>query len=168
MPQSSASAYFPSSNKFRWGMTLTRSVLSSALATVMSTVRPARSGMSSTKTGPPFRGPGATHVVNWDFRFGPPTRAHRTLLLPSTQRNLSLDQAPAKVARSDGQYCASDEPGLPPRHRFLGHLTVPPSVPQTLQPQSVCYPFGTGSAQIRRSIWPNMRRCRCPSANINQ
>ena len=30
-----------------------------------------------------------------------------------------------------------------------------PSVPQTLQPQSVCYPFGTGSAQIRRSIWPN-------------
>ena len=61
----------------------------------------------------------------WDLQFGPPARAHRTLLLPSTQRNLPLDQAPAKVARSDGQYCASDEPGLPPRHRFLGHLTVP-------------------------------------------
>ena len=43
-----------------------------------------------------------------------------------------------------------------------------PSVSQTLQPQSVCYPFGTGSAQIRRSIWPNKRRCICPSANINQ
>jgi len=48
----------------------------------------------------------------WDFRFGPPTRTRRTFLLPSTQRNSSLDQAPAKVARSDGQCCASDEPGL--------------------------------------------------------
>jgi hypothetical protein len=36
--------------------TFTRSVLSSILATVMSTVRPARSGMSSTNTEPPFRG----------------------------------------------------------------------------------------------------------------
>jgi hypothetical protein len=34
----------------------------STLATVISTVRPARSGMSSTNTGPPFRGTGA------DFR----------------------------------------------------------------------------------------------------
>src|ERR1019366_7506554 len=40
----------------RAGMTLTRSVLSSTLATVMSTVRPARSGMSSTNMGPPYRG----------------------------------------------------------------------------------------------------------------
>jgi hypothetical protein len=43
----------------------------SALATVMSTVRPARSGMSSTNTAPPFRGTGAdfhqvTGVVNWE------------------------------------------------------------------------------------------------------
>ena len=35
------------------GMTLTRSVLSSTLATVMSTARPARSGMSSTNAGHP-------------------------------------------------------------------------------------------------------------------
>jgi len=39
---------------------------------------------------------------NRDFRFGPPARVHRTPLLPSTQRNLSLEQAPAKVAGSDG------------------------------------------------------------------
>jgi hypothetical protein len=36
------------------GMRLTRSVLSSTLATAMSTVRPARSGMSSTNMVPPL------------------------------------------------------------------------------------------------------------------
>jgi hypothetical protein len=38
------------------GTTFTRSVLSSTLVTVMSTVRLVRSGMSSTNMKPPFRG----------------------------------------------------------------------------------------------------------------
>ena len=36
-----------------------------------------------------------------------------------------IKACPAKVASSDGWFCASDEPRLPPRHRFLRHLTVP-------------------------------------------
>src|ERR1035441_5005423 len=47
-------------------MTFTRSVSSSTLATVMSTVRLARSGISSTNMEPPFRGIYATCVVNWE------------------------------------------------------------------------------------------------------
>jgi glycosyltransferase involved in cell wall biosynthesis len=37
--------------------------------------------------------------------------------------------------------------------------------PQILQPQSECYPADTGSAQIRRSVWPNKRRYGCTSAS---
>ena len=61
-----------------------------------------------------------------DFRFGPLARAHRTLLLPSTQRNLSLEQAPAKIAGSHGSFCPSDQPRLLPRNRLLRHLSGPP------------------------------------------
>jgi hypothetical protein len=51
-----------------------------------------------------------------DFRFGPRARVHRTPLLPSTQRNMSLVQASAKIAGSDGWCYPTDEPCLAPRH----------------------------------------------------
>ena len=42
------------------------------------------------------------------------------------------------------------------------------SRPEILQSQSVCYPAGTASTQIRRSIWLNTPLCGCPSANNRQ
>lgn len=65
--------------------------------------------------------------VNWDFRFGPLARAHRTVLLPSTQPNLSLEQAPAKIAGPHGSFWPSDEPRLLPCTRFLRYLSGPPA-----------------------------------------
>jgi hypothetical protein len=48
--------------------------------------------------------------------------------------------------------------------------TAPTLLPrsQILQPQSECYPLGTGGAQIRFSMWPNKRWCRCPAASSSQ
>src|ERR1019366_7822238 len=94
--------------------------------------------------------------------------AHRTLLLPSTQRirHQSRPQRDRGVpttrfCRLTGLACC----------RVTDFSDTNPTLlpwPQILQPQSVCYPLGTGRAQIRRSISPKRRRCSCLSANNSQ
>jgi hypothetical protein len=81
---------------------------------------------------------------------------------------MPLEQAPAKIAGSHGSFARMTSPAC---RRVIDFSDTRPTLlrgHQALQPQSVCYLFGTGSAQIRRSIWPNKRRYRCPSANNNQ
>ena len=45
---------------------------------------------------------------------------------------------------------------------------LPPCCPVCFSSAAVSYPAGTGSAQIRRSMAPNSRRVRCPSASNSQ
>ena len=57
----------------------------------------------------------------------------------------------------------------PLRSQFRRHPSeLPSSVHRFRIRQVRCYPPGTGSAQILRSMSPNSRRFRCPSANKSQ
>src|SRR6267143_6870768 len=90
------------------------------------------------------------------------------LLLPSTQR-ISHKSRPkrghavpkARFFRLTSSACCF----------AIGFSDTAPTLfprAQILQSQSEYYPLRTGSDQIRRSIWPNKRQCRCPSASKKQ
>jgi len=72
--------------------------------------------------------------------------AHRTLLLPSTQRICRQSRHWRGHAVPTARSCPSDELRLLLCNRFLSHCSNPPPSAQILQPQSECYPLGTGSA----------------------
>ena len=86
--------------------------------------------------------------ISRDFRFEPFARVHRTPLLPSTQRNLSLKQAPAKISGSDGSFCPSAEDRLLPRNRFLRHCS-------DLSPSAPDFATAIGVPPVRRRQCPD-------------
>jgi hypothetical protein len=92
---------------------------------------------------------------------------NRMLLLPCTQRICHQSGSPGRSRGSDDSF-------LPVLR--VSPLAVEESISQTLlralfprrqilQPKSRCHPLATGRAQIRPSICPSSRPCRCPSAS---
>ena len=82
---------------------------------------------------------------------------------------MSPERAPSRLLGADGSFFARlMRPGC---CRVIDFSDAAPTFLlrlQILQLQSEFYPLGTGRAEIRPSIWPNSRRCRCPSASSNQ
>ena len=94
--------------------------------------------------------------------------ANRTLPLPSTQRicHHSMPQQDRRIPSA--RFCHLTSPACYSRNRFLRRCSdLPPPAPD-FATAIRALPGRTGSAQPRRSIWPNGRLCRCPSASNNQ
>src|SRR5712691_10833828 len=107
-------------------------------------------------------------LITWNFRFGPLNCASCIFPVLYTT-NLPPKQAPSEISEvPTPRLCRLTSPAC--RHANDFSDTAPTLIPQLqiLQPQSGCYPLGTGSAQIRRSIDPNRRRVRWLSASNSQ
>jgi hypothetical protein len=101
-------------------------------------------------------------VLNWNFRFS--TYDLRIVPCPCPPHNeFATGAGPSQISGgSTARFCQSDEPACCRRFDFSDTAPILFPRPQIFQLQSEYYPLGTGSVQIRRSIWPNSRRCRCP------
>jgi hypothetical protein len=67
-----------------------------------------------------------------------------------------------------GPFWVRKNPEVPHFRRLLRHLSVPSPLRPFCFPAAARYPDGTGRASIRRTMLPNSRRVRWPSAGKSQ